>query len=152
MTDPFAHIPVVVPGRIKFAIPCDPPKSLSKNSKQLRVLNGRPLMTDATKTKEAKSTILQLFQRHAPPAPITGPVSLTISFYYPFPASTSKRVVNAGDSPKVTRPDVDGIATGVMDVMTTLRFWGDDSQVAALFVSKHMSETPGIHVCVEPLL
>lgn len=138
---------------IKFAIACDPPRSLSKNSKQLfKSKNGTVGMTDSKNTKESKSTILQLFERHAPESPILGPVSLTVSFYYPFPKSAPKKIVSAGDAPKTTKPDVDGIATGVMDVMTTLRFWGDDSQVCALFVSKHMSETPGIHVCVEALV
>lgn len=134
---------------VSFFIPCDPPKSLSKNSKQLFVRKGRACMTDSKNTANAKSTILQLFAGYAPKEPLTGPLRLVIRVCYPFNKTEKKKVIALGEQPKVTRPDVDGIATGVMDCMSVLRFWKDDAQVTSLTVSKSVGPDPGICLSVE---
>ncbi len=129
-----------------FFISCDPPKSLSKNSKVLFTRNGFPGMTDSKSTANSKSTILQLFAPHMPAKPFEGPLKLSLYFFYPFPKSTSKKELALGSRPMVVKPDVDGIASGVLDCMTTLRFWQDDAQVYCLRVDKFQSETCGIRV------
>lgn len=134
---------------MKFFIPCSPPKSLSKNNKQLFVRNGRAMQTDSKNTRESKSTILQLLQPHAPKTPLSGPLKLRAVFFYPYPKSTSKKQRETG-SPMTVKPDVDGIATGLMDCMQTLGFFSNDSQVYCLQVEKFLSpEKCGILVEVE---
>lgn len=71
---------------------------------------------------------------YAPTAPITGAVSLSIDFDYFTP--TKKR----RGKWKTTRPDCDNVAKLLIDCMTKLGFWVDDSQVARLRVSKRYAE------------
>lgn len=129
-----------------FFVPCSPPRSLSKNSK--RVYNGH--VVENPNAKAAKADIVSLFQQYAPKTPILGPVRLSLTFFYPYPKSTPKKVILAGGRPMVKTPDADGIATGVMDCMTTLRFWIDDAQVYCLRVEKwEVPDSCGIKVEVE---
>lgn len=133
---------------MRFFVNCDPPKSLSKNNKRafLNKKTGRAVVVNSDRQTEAKATILQLFAQHAPEAPLTGPVVLSLVFMYPFPKSTSKRELAEGARPMVVKPDADGIASGVMDCLTTLRFWLDDAQVYCLHVEKWQSAKSGILV------
>ena len=129
-----------------FFVNCSPPRSLSKNSK--RVYNGH--VVENPKAKGAKADIVSLFQKYAPNTPYLGPVRLVLTFFYPYPAQTAKKVLSSGGRPMVKTPDVDGIASGVMDCMTTLRFWLDDKQVYCLHVEKwEVPDNCGIRVEIE---
>lgn len=134
---------------VSFWIPVEPPRSLSKNNKQLFVRDGRACMTDGKATAKSKRQIAQLLSRYRPKEPFAGALAVTIRFCYPFPSGTTKATRELGDQPKVTRPDVDGIASGVLDTMTTLRFWTDDAQVSELTVSKSNSNNPGFYIRIE---
>lgn len=123
---------------MKFFVPCSPPTSLSKNNKQLFVRNGRAMQTDSKNAKASKQTILQLLQLYAPERPMEGPLKLSVVVFYPYPASTPKKVSSEG-RPHTKKPDVDGIATGLMDCMQTLRFFENDSQIYCLHVEKHLT-------------
>lgn len=54
--------------------------------------------------------------------------------------------------PKTTKPDLDNLAKPILDVLTRLRVWADDSQVVALTCTKHYHEyLSGASVLVVPL-
>lgn len=137
---------------IEFFVKCDPPKSLSKNSKRAfyNKAQNRAYVVGNPKQDEAKEFIAAMFASHAPERPIEGPVKLSLIVFYPYPKSTPKKVVAAGGRPMVKTPDADGIAAGIMDVMTDLQFWRDDSQVYCLRVEKwEVPDAGGIKVVID---
>ena len=68
-----------------------------------------------------------------------GPVFLSIHFY--FSIKQKKRWGEWKDS----RPDVDNMAKGLIDVLTKVGMWTDDSQICQLHLSKSYAEKPGIY-------
>lgn len=72
--------------------------------------------------------------------PISGPISLELEFRFKRPAShlTKKGELAAG-APRlhIQRPDADNLAKAVMDALTDIGVWRDDSQVMRLKVSKY---------------
>lgn len=88
--------------------------------------------------------------------PFDGPVSVTLDFYLPRPASHFR----SGDrnrelrptAPKrpAKRPDVDKLAR-VIDAITDAGLWRDDAQVVDLVARKHFADDriPGVRVQIE---
>jgi len=88
-----------------------------------------------------------------PAEPIKGPVRIVLTFYFARPASHyftgKRRDVRRPDAPgaHLAKPDADNLAKAVLDAMTTLGFWRDDSQVCDLYVIKQYADTiPGCNV------
>lgn len=48
-----------------------------------------------------------------------------------------------------SKPDADNLAKAVLDALTTLGAWLDDSQVCVLLVTKNYGSDPGVHVQIE---
>ena len=67
------------------------------------------------------------------------PVRLDVVYFFPFPASTpsKRRQENAW---MVEQPDLDNLTKSVQDVLTELRVWEDDAQVAAVHLEKHRTD------------
>ncbi len=79
--------------------------------------------------QEVEAFYTKLLKPFAPAAPIEGGALVDISFYY----KTAKRLRGF---PRLARPDVDNMAKIVLDVMTKLGYWNDDSQVVQLKAGK----------------
>lgn len=80
--------------------------------------------------------------------PLQGPLSVTVSFVMPRPASAPK----TRTPPAVKRPDLDKLARAVLDAIGSAGVWCDDSQVTELRVSKRIArvgEAPGASIKVE---
>ena len=75
--------------------------------------------------------------RYRPEKPLTGPVGLYITWMFP----TDKK--KDWGRPKTTRPDLDNMAKGILDVLTELKFWKDDNQVVELCLVKYWSSPEG---------
>lgn len=135
---------------LSFFIPCVPP-SATAQQKGVMVIAGKPRFFKKARIRQAENTWHSLLQPHAPPAPLQGPLSFVLELTYPWRKSEKKSVRNAYFRvPMDTRPDAGNIAKMCEDVMTTLRFWNDDSQIAALIVRKFWGDEPGIRVRVLP--
>lgn len=139
--------------RIEFVLDIVPPKSAGKNSKSAFTFTGKDGRTKARvvesqRTRGTKETLMALIAPYAPPSPLTGAVSMTVALCYPFPKATPKKVLALGKRPHVKRPDLDAMVTTLMDVMTTLRFWPDDSAVWSITAFKTEGENVGIRVTV----
>lgn len=73
----------------------------------------------------------------------SGPVGLSLWFAFPRPANHSgkKGMKEWAPSKHSGRPDADNLAKAVMDALTNLGVWKDDSQVSSLSVCKRYSDT-----------
>jgi len=86
-------------------------------------------------------------------AQFTGPLRLVLGFFMPRPKAHFNR---HGDvkplAPKwhESKPDLDNLAKAVMDAMTQLQVWKDDSQVVQLEVGKSYGHRAGCIVILGP--
>ncbi len=131
-------------------IPCNPPTSWGKNSKSAFNVGGRAIVVESSRIKTTKGWLSAMVEGHAPESPFDGPVRLTVSVKYPYPASTPKKL-RGGETYHSKRPDLDGVVTTVQDVLQTMRFVSDDAQFAEVVAAKHRSEDPGIVITLEAL-
>lgn len=67
--------------------------------------------------------------------PLSGPVTLEISFVFPRPKSGKK---HAGRMPKASKPDWDNLGKSVSDALTGI-LWLDDAQIWRAVVTKEYS-------------
>ena len=139
---------------VSFRIDCIPPKSTHQAS--LRIMKRRDGSQfvgkmENSKGAQVKRDIISLLAEHRPAEPFAGPVQLVIGWAYPWRKSEPKRNRITGQRWCDTRPDCDNLAKMVIDCMTRLAFWGDDSQVAWLNFSKWWADRPGIIVGIREL-
>ena len=91
--------------------------------------------------QEVEAFYTKLLKPFAPEAPIVWGALVEISFYY-------KTTKSLRGFPRLARPDVDNMAKTVLDVMTKLGYWNDDSQVIQLKTGKFNSDTNKICIKV----
>ena len=128
---------------IQFFAPMEPPRTTAQQ-KQVSVVNGKPRFFEPEKLKDARAKLKAHIGRHAPIAPLDGPVKLLVKWCFP-------RGRHPEGSWKITRPDTDNLQKLLKDVMTDCGFWQDDAQVCSEIAEKCWSETPGIFIRVEEL-
>lgn len=78
----------------------------------------------------AKAELSDKLFDHVPDKPYDGPLSVMIQWR--FEIKDKKRWATL----KTTKPDVDNLAKGLLDVMTKMGFWEDDNQIAELILRK----------------
>ncbi len=90
----------------------------------------------------------------------TGPVAVALNFVMPRPKGhyrTSKHLVegealkHSAPSMHTSRPDADNLAKAVLDALTNLQVWKDDSQVAQLNITKCYGEIAGCKIEVRTI-
>ena len=140
---------------IDFFVSCVPPKSTHQAA--LRILkrhDGKMFVGKfaTSKGKQVEGELLTLFVPYRPPAPMQGPLMLSVHWIYPWRKSEKKVNIERGIIPCDVRPDCDNLAKFVCDIMTRLGFYGDDGQIAVLKFSKSWGQKPGISVHIEPAL
>jgi len=106
-----------------------------------------------------KSQIAVAAHDHIPHTPIAGPLALTLEFIMPRPKSHYRTGKNAGqlrdDAPAwhTGKPDRDNLEKAVMDALTQLGFWVDDSQVCDGPTTKRYAkpgERTGVEIWIMP--
>lgn len=65
--------------------------------------------------------------------------------------AVAKTVAGGAYLPHTTRPDLDNLEKGLLDTMTRLRFWLDDSQVAQKKTNKAWGESPFLEIHVREI-
>jgi Holliday junction resolvase RusA-like endonuclease len=106
---------------------------------------GRASVYDPSTAEGWKSQVAMAAKEYLPEKPLTGPLRMELYFYFPRPKGhfrTGKRANELRDNAPVfhvSKPDSDNLAKAVMDAMTQLGFWMDDSQVARLLIQKEYS-------------
>ena len=76
----------------------------------------------------------------------TGPLKVAIRFAFPRPKAHRHRdgsVRASAPTFHTATPDADNAAKAVLDALTILGVWGDDAQVAQLWVSKRYADESG---------
>lgn len=137
---------------IAFHLPIVPPKTTSQGAgKRISIVNGRPRFFKNGKAESAEHDLTLLSAKHAPTAPLEGPLSLQVDFVWPWRASESKKRVALGRVPHTARPDCSNIVKMLEDCLTKLGFWKDDSQVASLQVTKAWGDHVGIFIAIREL-
>lgn len=137
---------------IQFWAPCVPPKTTYQSGSTIyRRKDGTPFIGKNTKGERLKYILIALLEPHQPAEPFTGPVKLNIKYVYPWRKSEPKRNRTQGWMWNDKRPDADNLAKQICDVMTLLRFFEDDGQVALLQVEKQWGDQSGIGICLESM-
>ncbi len=135
---------------ITFHLPINPPKATSQ-TKRLVMLGGKPRFFAKKSHQQAENDLLTLCQPYAPDAPLKGPLALSVKFVFPWRKSETKTNRARGILPCDTRPDCDNLVKLVADVLTKLRFYDDDGQIADLHVLKGWGDKVGISVSLQAL-
>ena len=100
-----------------------------------------------------KSAIAEEIREHLPEKPLEHPVWLSLVFVMPRPKLHYGSGKNAGklkpDAPYyfTPKPDADNLAKAVMDALTQVGLWRDDSLVCKLTVVKRYESVDGASGC-----
>lgn len=126
----------------EFALPIVPTPKMRQRA---RVFNGHASTYTCAAQKANADSIIALMSRYALKSPAIGPLRLDILCCMPIPKSMTKRDregIAALKTLPAKKPDLDNLDKQIMDAMTRLRFWEDDSQVCLISSGKIYSETP----------
>lgn len=133
---------------IRFRLKITPPKTTSQ-TKRLVMIGGKPRFFAKKEHQAAENDLMSLCAAHAPSEPLSGPVRLRVDFVFPWRKSEAKKRIALGQIPNDARPDCDNLVKLIGDVLTKLRFYNDDGQVAQLHVTKCWGNNVGIAVQIE---
>lgn len=115
-----------------------------------KIANGRrvPYIHHFKKAKvsSARTEFELKLKRYKPTEPLEGPIRLTVILYFDIKAPKK-----SWGNYKTTRPDCDNYAKELIDSMTSLGYWEDDSQIADLHIVKYYSEKGAIYIKAEEL-
>lgn len=132
-------------------VDCVPPKSTHQASVRImKRKDGSQFVGKAQNSKGAQTQrdLLVLLSLDRPEQTFTGPVKLQVLWVYPWRKSEPKKHRQYGYRLCDKRPDCDNLAKILVDCITKLHWWEDDSQVAHLQFTKAWGDCPGIGVRV----
>lgn len=130
---------------IEFFMPMEKVPTATHQEKQVRVVNGKPVFYEPAEVKAARQKLTAYLGQHVPDQPFCCGVRLMVKWCFP-------KGRHKNGTYKTTKPDTDNLQKMLKDVMTKLRFWEDDAQVASEIVEKFWSDIPGIYIRIEELL
>lgn len=97
-----------------------------------------------------KSLVAHAARPHAPKEPLTGPMRVDMIFEFRRPKSHYLKVGLRDDAPvyHTSKPDRDNCEKAVLDCLTQLGFWKDDSQVCDGEIKKIYGDLPGLNILI----
>lgn len=119
--------------------------TVTHQQKQVHVVNGKPVFYEPAELKAARTKLEAHLAKHKPEKKFTGPVRLLVKWCFPVLGK------HQDGEYKTTKPDTDNLQKLLKDVMTDLRYWKDDAQVASEIVEKFWADKPGIYIRIEEL-
>ena len=130
-----------------FFLPMKPPTVTYQQGKRSKVSEktGKVYYYEDDRLKAARAKFIAHLSKYAPPTPLTCGVRLVTKWCYPITGD------HQNGEYKLTKPDTENALKLFKDVMTELRFWRDDAQVASETTEKFYAEMPGIWVFIETL-
>lgn len=106
---------------------------------------------------EWKARIHIIARPHRPPAPILGPIQISLTFLLPRPKAHLKGAVLRPEAPlwHASKPDMDNFEKAILDAITAVKIWHDDSQIADKRTRKiytpEIDDPPGCFVSLQPI-
>jgi Holliday junction resolvase RusA-like endonuclease len=101
---------------------------------------GKARVYDAGTAEAWKSDIAVAARSQLADKRIDGPVRLCISFYMPRPLALEKKSSPSENIPHIKKPDIDNVEKAVLDALTGIGAWVDDSQVCEKYTTKYYVE------------
>ncbi len=114
-------------------------------------MNGHAMTYKPSEQTHNENNIISLASQYRPEHPLDGAISLEIKVFIPIPASKPKWWIDAAcinDIAPTKKPDIDNYVKQIMDCLTKLNFWHDDSQVVTLWTTKRYSDNPRWEVTI----
>jgi len=124
------------------------------------VAQGRPRFTtqsgfarayDPRRSRDYKNYVMHIASQICKGQVFTGAVEMTVNIYRQIPKSWTKKKQKQAEDGFVRptlKPDVDNYVKGIKDALNGIAYV-DDSQVVALFISKHYSREPRVYIRIE---
>lgn len=103
------------------------------------------------KTEAYEGSVLSQAISHKPDRPLECPLRVTLRFFFPAPASMSKKLRQLTDDEVLfvaKKPDIDNLIKGILDPLNAV-FWADDKQVVAVTAEKRYSPRPRVEVLIQ---
>lgn len=130
---------------MEFFLPMAKVPNVTHQEKRIAVKNGKPVVYEDARLRDARNLYTALLARYKPEDPISGAVALkTVWMFEP----TGKH--KSGDF-KTTKPDTDNLVKLFKDCMTRTGFWLDDAQVVDEHTIKGYGPPVGVYVKVEEI-
>ena len=129
---------------------------VGKGRPKFSTVNGHAVAYTPKKTANYETLVKLSYQQQCgdcKPFDKDLPLTATITAYFPIPKSVSKRkreIMQGGLVPHTKKPDADNLAKAVLDALNGIAYQ-DDSQIAALRVTKYYSEEPHVDVEIHKL-
>ena len=98
---------------------------------------GRARVYDPSTAEGWKGQIAMAMKSMRPSIPIDNPVEMQVDFYLPRPQRLMKAKDPGGVIPHTAKPDIDNLLKAVMDCITQIGVWKDDTQVAKITSTKY---------------
>lgn len=116
--------------------------------------HGKVRVYDPGTAEGWKSCVALAAKSHLPEMPLEGPLELGCCFYVSRPKKHFLRGVLRSTAPVYIhqKPDLDNLTKSVMDALTIVGMWQDDSQIAILHAGKRYcdpSQASGCQVTVK---
>lgn len=128
----------------QFFLPMKPP-TVTAQQKGERILCGKIHHYEKPEVTAVREKYKAHLAKFVPDEPFEGPVQLFTQWLYPVTGN------HKDGEYKITKPDTDNALKLFKDVMTELKFWHDDAQVASEITEKFYAKIPGIFVKMEEL-
>ena len=126
------------------------PPTATAQQKGVFVHNGRAHFFTKQKVRDAEDFLAAMLAPHAPADPLRGPVYFQARRCFPYRKSEPKRVTNSGrEIAHTVRPDLDNLEKALLDVLTRLRFYEDDSQIFTKSTAKVWGPSPYLAIALK---
>jgi len=113
---------------IRIKIDGNPPTRTAQQ-KGLKVVNGHPMFFEKKVVRDAKTELMWKLKPYVPSKPMEGPLSITISWAFELKSCKKPQW-------KITRPDLDNLEKGLLDVLGKMGFFKDDAQIVEKYTNK----------------
>ena len=119
------------------------PSTVTAQQKGERVVHGKVFHYKKANVRLAEAELRDDLLEHVPETPYQCPIYLRVMWLFDKKSLTRKDYKTF----RKERPDLDNLLKGCADVMTDMGFWGDDSQLVKVDLTKAWSkEYPGLFI------